>query len=362
MQLRALRAWRALLLIALVTGQAMTAGAAISTPRKTKSHATATAVAHVAKQTPARRTLAARTTTHASVARTTTHASVARTTTHAGAKHVAVARRSKSRRHRALAPPRGGVYARNAVIIDPATDEVLFEKQSLQTVPIASLTKLMSAMVFLEQKPDLRRMAAVTREEMRGGGHTGLWNKERVALYDLLHMSLMNSDNVATRVLARESGLSPEQFAARMNEKAREMGLANTRFAEPTGLDERNVSTAVDVARLVRAAADHYLIREITTTPDYVLIGEYPGRKRTIARTHQIVNTNRLLRSNRYEFSCSKTGFISESGYCVATWVRDRGRDLIAVVLGAPTNATRFADVVRLVQRTQPPSLEPVQP
>jgi D-alanyl-D-alanine carboxypeptidase len=90
-----------------------------------------------------------------------------------------------------------------------------------------------------------------------------------------------------------------------------------------------------------------------------VLVGEYPGRKRTITRTHQIVNTNRLLRSNRYEFSCSKTGFISQSGYCVATWVSDRGRDLIAVVLGAPTNATRFADVVRLVQRTQPGNVEP---
>jgi D-alanyl-D-alanine endopeptidase (penicillin-binding protein 7) len=353
MQLRALRVRGALLLIALVAWPATMADAATHTHRSLKHRTAATSAAHVAKKAAARRTLAAR---------SKTHASVARTRTHAGAKHVAVTRRSKSRRHRALAPPRGGVYARNAVIIDPATGGVLFEKQSLQTVPIASLTKLMSAMVFLEQKPDLRRMAEVTREEIRGGGHTRLWNRERVALYDLLHMSLMNSDNVATRVLARESGLSPEEFVAHMNEKARTMGLENTRFAEPTGLDERNVSTAVDVARLVQAAAEHYLIREITTTPDYVLVGEYPGRNRTIARTHQIVNTNRLLRSNRYEFSCSKTGFISESGYCVATWVRDRGRDLIAVVLGAPTNATRFADVVRLVQRTQTPNLEPAQP
>ncbi len=344
MQLRALRAWGALLLVALVALPAMTAAAATHTHRTTKSRANTTAATRVTKKAPARSALAAH------------------RTTRVGAKHAVATRHPRSRRHRALAPPRGGVYARNAVVIDPATDEVLFEKQSLQTVPIASLTKLMSAMVFLEQKPDLRRMAEVTREEIRGGGHTRLWNKERVALYDLLHMSLMNSDNVATRVLARESGLPPEEFVARMNEKARAMGLANTRFAEPTGLDERNVSTAVDVARLLRAAGDHYLIREITTTPDYVLVGEYPGRKHTIARTHKIVNTNRLLRSNRYEFSCSKTGFISESGYCVATWVRDRGRDLIAVVLGAPTNATRFADVVRLVQRTQSPSLEPVQP
>ena len=344
MQLRALRVRGALLLIALLAWPAMTAAATTRTHHRTKSHTTATASAHAAKRAPAKRAV------------------VARSKSRAGAKHVAVAHRSRSRRHHALAPPRGGVYARNAVVIDPATDEVLFEKQSLQTVPIASLTKLMSAMVFLEQKPDLRRMAEVTRAEIRDGGHTRLWNKERVALYDLLHMSLMNSDNVATRVLARESGLSSEEFVARMNEKAGAMGLANTRFAEPTGLDQRNVSTAVDVARLLRAAAGHYLIREITTTPEYVFVGEYPGRTRTIARTHEIVNTNRLLRSNRYEFSCSKTGFISESGYCVATWVRDRGRDLITVVLGAPTNATRFADVVRLVQRTQTTSLDQAQP
>jgi serine-type D-Ala-D-Ala endopeptidase (penicillin-binding protein 7) len=353
MQLRALRAWGALLLIALVAFPAMTADAATRSHRKKPRAATSTS-ARVAKRAKAKPALATRTAARRTLA--------ARTTKRAGAKHVAVSRRARSRRHRAMAPPRGGVYARNAVVIDPATNEVLFEKQSLQTVPIASLTKLMSAMVFLEQKPDLRRMAEVTREEIRGGGHTRLWNKERVALYDLLHMSLMNSDNVATRVLARESGLSSGAFVERMNSKAREMGLADTRFAEPTGLDQRNVSTAVDVARLLRSAADHYLIREVTTTPTYVFVGEYPGRTRTIARTHQIVNTNRLLRSNRYEFSCSKTGFISQSGYCVATWVRDRGRDLITVVLGAPTNATRFADVVRLVQRTQTLSLDPVQP
>ena len=333
MLVRALRSWGALLLILSLACPATTADAATPKTKRTKATATSTAPARAVKS-PAKRPAQAK------VTRKSTSKSK-------------VARKSTSRRRRAPKPPPGGVYARNAVVIDPATDRVLFEKKSEQTVPIASITKLMTALVFLEQQPDLRRAVEVTREEIRGGGHTQLWNRERVALYDLLHMSLMNSDNVATRVLARESGLDRAAFVLRMNEKARELGLANTRFAETTGLDNRNVSTAVDVAKLLQAAADHYLIREVTTTPDYVFLGQYPGRTRTIARTHQIVNTNRLLRSNRYEFSCSKTGFISQSGYCVATWVRDRGRDLIAVVLGAPTNATRFADVVRLVQRTQ---------
>ena len=321
MQLRALRVWGALLLAATVACPAMTADAAARTTRHTRTHATTTA----SKRKPKR----------------------------ARAAKSAAASRIRSRRHRHVAPPQGGVYARNAVVVDPSTQQVLFEKQSGETVPIASLTKLMSALVFLDQKPDLRRSAEVTRDELHGGGHTQLRNHEQVALYDLLHMSLMNSDNVATRVLARESGLAPEAFVDAMNAKAHTLGLANTHFAEPTGLNENNVSTAVDVARLLKAAADHYLIREVTTTPDYTFVTEYPGRKRTVSRTHQIVNTNRLLRSNRYEFNCSKTGFISQSGYCVATWVRDQGRDLIAVVLGAPTNATRFADIVRLVQRTE---------
>jgi len=103
-------------------------------------------------------------------------------------------------------------------------------------------------------------------------------------------------------------------------------------------------STASDIARLLQVAADNTLIRDITSTPSYFFAS---GR-----RLHQVVNTNRLLHSRFCEVNCGKTGFISEAGYCLATWVRTRGRDLIAVVLGAPTNATRFADVVRLMQRT----------
>ncbi len=339
MLVRALRCWGALLLTLSLACPATMADAATHKTTRTKTGASVT------------KSHGGKTTARAKIKRTSRR----RTTAARGA----VAHRRGHRRTRVLAPPPGGVYARNAVVIDPATNQVLFEKHSDQLVPIASITKLMTALVFLEQQPNLRRIVEVTRSELRGGGHTQLRNGERVALYDLLHMSLMNSDNVATRVLARESGLQPPEFVARMNEKARDLGLGHTRFAETTGLDNRNVSTAVDVARLLRAAAEHYLIREVTTTPDYVFLGESPGTRRTITHRHQIVNTNRLLRSNRYEFSCSKTGFISQSGYCVATWVRDRGRDLITVVLGAPTNATRFADVVRLVQRTQTADLQP---
>jgi serine-type D-Ala-D-Ala endopeptidase (penicillin-binding protein 7) len=256
---------------------------------------------------------------------------------------------SRARRHRApRRPPGGVVWARNAILLDPNTDSVLFEKNADDPAPIASLTKLMTALVFLEQNPDLRRTAEVARDDLRGAGHTQLRNREVVPLYDLLHMSLMNSDNAATRVLVRESGLELDAFIDRMNRKARDLGLANTRYFEVTGLDQRNVSTAADVAKLLQTAADNTLIRDITTTDLY--------RFRTARRQHQIVNTNRLLKSRSVEVSCGKTGFIIEAGYCVATWVRTRGRDMIAVVLGAPTNATRFADVKRLIQHAEAPT------
>ena len=116
-----------------------------------------------------------------------------------------------TRSRRLRRPPGGVVWARNAILIDPYTDSVLYEKNSETPAPIASLTKLMTVMVFLEQNPDLRRPVEVTRDELRGGGHTQLRNREVVPLYDLLHMSLMCSDNVATRVLARESGLTAEK-------------------------------------------------------------------------------------------------------------------------------------------------------
>jgi D-alanyl-D-alanine endopeptidase (penicillin-binding protein 7) len=245
--------------------------------------------------------------------------------------------------------PVDGCYSRSAIVMDPATGEVLYVKNAEAAVPIASLSKLMTAMVFLEQHPDLDSVVTVTREDRYGAGHGQLRVGEHVALGDLLHMSLMCSDNCATRVLARESGLPSEDFMARMNRKALELGMSHTRFVECTGLDEHNVSTASDVARMLRAAATVPLIREITTTREYQFASAH--------RVHEIRNTDRLLYGDRYRIMGGKTGFIQEAGYCFATWIRTEGRDLIAVVLGAPTAATRFADTMRLLQRVSSESL-----
>src|SRR5260221_14576269 len=148
--------------------------------------------------------------------------------------------RHHRRVHHHRPPPPGGVYARNAIVLDPATGEVLYEKNSSRSVPIASLTKLMTAMVFLEQSPDLTREVEVVPSDLLGAGKTQLRRGEKVPLGDILHMSLMCSDNCATRVLGRESGLPPAAFIERMNTKAVELGLTGAHFVEFTGLDERN--------------------------------------------------------------------------------------------------------------------------
>lgn len=256
---------------------------------------------------------------------------------------------STRKRRARRAPPPGGVYARNAIVVDPVSGEVLYEKNASRAVPIASLSKLMTALVFLENDQDMDRSVEVTRAEIYGGGRTQLRNLEKVKLDDLLHMSLMCSDNVATRVLVRESGMKSDDFLARMNRKAVELGLARTRFVEFTGLDERNVSTAADCARLLVAAAENRTIQHISTTRTHEF--------RSNRRPHMVANTNRLL-YGRYEVLGGKTGYINEAGYCYATWLRtSQGRERVAVVLGAPTAATRFADVVRLMQRTTAPSV-----
>lgn len=267
----------------------------------------------------------------------------------------AAKKRPVRRRTARRAPPGGVVWAKNAIVLDPATGAVLYEKNSGASAPCASLTKMMTALVLLEQQPDLARPVEVTDDELRGGGQTQLRRGERVQMGDLLHMSLMCSDNVATRVLARESGLTAEDFLARMNRKAVELGLARTRFVEFTGLDERNVSTAADIARLLHAAAENETIHAITTQRGHDFLGVSATHR---VRPHHVSNTNRLL-YGRYEIRGGKTGFISAAGYCLATWIRTDRRDMIAVVMGAPTNATRFADVVRMVQHTSTLSVSP---
>jgi len=250
-------------------------------------------------------------------------------------------RRRKKRARSARSYARYG--SRAALVMDARTGEILFEKNSASQLPVASLTKLMTNIVFLETDPDLDRPVTVAREDLQGSGHTQLRRGEILSVRELLYHSLMSSDNAATKVLVRASDVPPSEFLDRMNRKASVLGLHNTRFVEFTGLDPGNVSSAADLAQLLKFASSRPLIAEITSQPEYTY--------RSNRRTHHLVNSNRLARYGQMEVLSGKTGFIQSAGYCLATWVREGSRDLIAVVLGAPSNPARFNETRRLLQQ-----------
>lgn len=276
---------------------------------------------------------------------------VKKSTKSASKKKVTTKKRVRSKKSRRPASYSGGVNARAALIVDAKTGEVLFDKNSGQAMPIASLTKLMTAMVYLETKPDMTRRVMVTREDLAGSGHTRLRAGEVLTMRDLLHLSLLSSDNAATRSLVRNSDLAPEEFLARMNRKAQVMGLSQTRFVEFTGLSEQNISTATEYAQILKRASGDPTIGHISTLPDYAF--------RSSKKDFHLVNTNRLCRYGVFDVRGGKTGFISQAGYCLATWVSTGSRDVISVVLGAPSNSVRFAETRRLIDKwaVAPPTI-----
>jgi serine-type D-Ala-D-Ala endopeptidase (penicillin-binding protein 7) len=256
-------------------------------------------------------------------------------------RHASTKRRSRKRTRTPRAYARYG--SRAALVMDARTGEILFEKNSSSQLPVASLTKLMTNIVFLETDPDLDRTVTVTREDIQGSGHTQLRRGEILSVRELLYHSLMSSDNAATKTLVRASDVPPREFLDRMNRKASVLGLHSTRFVEFTGLDPANVSSAADLAQLLKYASSRTLIAEITSQPEYTY--------RSNRRVHHLVNSNRLARYGQVEVLSGKTGFIQSAGYCLATWVREGSRDLIAVVLGAPSNPARFNETRRLLQQ-----------
>ena len=235
--------------------------------------------------------------------------------------------------------PAPRLRAEAAVVYDPASHEILWESNSLSPRPIASITKVMTALVFLEQRPDLDADVVVSRRDVRRASTTYLRRGERVSLYDLLHLALVASDNAAARVLARVSPWGTRGFVEQMNATAAGMGLRGTRFTEPSGLDAGNVSTAYDVSRL---------IAEATRRPAISTIMRKRSHSLQTGRRLRVRNTNHLLRG-RLLVHGGKTGYIDASGYCLATVVKLPGRDpLSIVVLGAGSNARRFGEVRRL--------------
>jgi D-alanyl-D-alanine endopeptidase (penicillin-binding protein 7) len=217
----------------------------------------------------------------------------------------------------------------------------LLVKNADRVVPIASITKLMTAMVVLDAKLPMgetlkisdedRDLVMATTSRLRVG-----WSFTRE---DMLHLALMSSENRAAAALSRYYPGGRAAFIAAMNAKAVQLGMTKTRFVSPNGLTNENVSTAFDLAKLVRACAQYPLIREFTTDPHHsVQIGRY---------VLLYVNSNRLVGRPDWDIELQKTGFTNEAGRCLVMQLKTEGRSLIMVFLDADGKLTRFADARR---------------
>src|SRR5206468_12485103 len=204
------------------------------------------------------------------------------------------------------------LHAEAAIIYDPKTGEILWEQNSQAQRSIASITKVMTATVFLEDNPDLSQPVTIARSDVFQASTTHLHANDQVTADDLLHLLLIASDNAAARALARVSPQGSEGFIRRMNEKASELRLETTHYADPSGLLSENVSSAYDMARLITHASQDERISSIMRTNEYTV---YIGGKRPVT-CH---STDQLLREDDVEVRAGNTGFSSKAGYCPAT-------------------------------------------
>jgi len=228
--------------------------------------------------------------------------------------------------------------AEAAFVLDMKTGKVLFQKNGYQPRPIASITKLLTAIVFIAQGPNWNENATTAQDDKANGGVIVLKPGEAVNLRDLFKLSLIASANNAADALARSTVLSYDEFIAQMNKKVKELGMEASVFFEPTGVDARNSATAEDVARLLRAALNDSLIRETLLSESYEF--------KTIAgQSHKVKNTNKLLQSY-LNIEGGKTGYIDEAGFCLANLVTSEfaPAGIVVVILGAKTKEQRFQE------------------
>ena len=236
------------------------------------------------------------------------------------------------------------VTASSAMIIDKKTGTVLWQKNPEQVRSLASLTKLMSALVFLDHKPLWDTEVTIQRSDYREGGRIRVYAGEKIKVSDLFNASLVASSNNATMALIRSTGLTEEEFVAEMNAKAKSLEMLKSHFVEPTGLDPENISTAQDVSRLIKAAFNQPAIISATNKE------EFQFSVINAPRSYTLENTNKLL-SSYLNIKAGKTGFLDEAGYCLASLIKgDAGEEIYLVVLGSESEPSRFQETKALAQ------------
>jgi D-alanyl-D-alanine endopeptidase (penicillin-binding protein 7) len=242
------------------------------------------------------------------------------------------------------AKPQKSVFLRSSSVMvqDAATGEVVFNKNAEAVVPIASITKLMTAMVVLDRGLDLEQRIVISTDDYDSlkGTHSRLRSGAVLTRTELLLLALMASENRASHALGRTYPGGLSAFIAAMNAKAASIGMTDSHFVDPTGLSPQNVSSARDLVKLVQAAHNYPLIREYSTTEQAVV--------KVSGRPQAFRNTNGLVRSAQWNIELSKTGYISEAGRCLVMRVQLASKDVIVVLLDSWGKQSRIGDANRL--------------
>jgi serine-type D-Ala-D-Ala endopeptidase (penicillin-binding protein 7) len=229
-----------------------------------------------------------------------------------------------------------------ALVLDQDTNEVLLSKNAQAVLPIASITKLMTAVVVVEARQPLDELLTITADDIDTEKHSRsrLAPGTQLTRGEMLHLALMSSENRAANALGRNYPGGLEAFVAAMNAKASALGMSDTRYVEPTGLSSSNQSSAHDLALLVKHAHQHELIRDLSTSREYqVAVGR---------RQLQFHTTNALVRNPLWEIGLQKTGYITEAGRCMVVQAQVAGRKLIMVLLDSTGKYSRVGDAERI--------------
>jgi D-alanyl-D-alanine endopeptidase (penicillin-binding protein 7) len=239
--------------------------------------------------------------------------------------------------------------ASSAVLWDMERKTLRFEQNAFERRPIASITKLMTAMVALDYGLDWEKTLTINLNEYGPGGNLLLHRGEEVTMRDLFQASLVGSANNATKALVRGLGITEADFVLAMNRKAIELGLEQTVFADATGLDPDNVSTAYEVARLAQVAFGEYVEIQAATSQR-----EYSFTISGSARQHTIRNTNKLIVQENEAMEGSKTGYLDEAGWCLVMRGSGELSNRIAVILGSKSERAHFEETRDLLHLPVP--------
>lgn len=229
-----------------------------------------------------------------------------------------------------------------ALVIDQDKGEVLLRKNDSAVLPIASITKLMTALIVSEAKLPMDEAVTITQDDVDTEKGTGSRLRVGTTLTrgELMHLALMSSENRAAHALGRSYPGGMNAFVEAMNQRARLLGMNDTRYVEPTGLSSRNQSSAQDLARLVAAVSNDTMISELSTSPGHqVEVG---------SRVLQFNNTNRLVKNPSWDIVLQKTGYISEAGQCLVMQAKVAGRKLTMVFLDSAGKLSRLGDAERV--------------